>query len=143
MQGLAGILETEFAENLNKIPAAAILGSGEMVEVTTKRAKYTADQVIATVPLGVLKADHESLFTHLDEKKVNAINNLGNGCIGTLFLEWDQPWWSGNQAIFSGKSSIRVRTMKMVERRARDTEIANLSIHSYLKRTQEQISCCE
>ena len=58
-QGLAGILETEFAENLNKIPAAAILGSGEMVEVTTKRAKYTADQVIATVPLGVLKADHE------------------------------------------------------------------------------------
>ena len=72
MQGLAGILETEFAENLNKIPAAVILGSGEMVENTNKRAKYTADQVIATVPLGVLKADHESLFTqNLDEKKVN------------------------------------------------------------------------
>ena len=29
MEGLVGILETEFAENLNKIPAAAILGSGE------------------------------------------------------------------------------------------------------------------
>ena len=65
---------------------------------------YTANQVIVTVPLGVLKADHKSLFTpNLDEKKVKAINNMGNGCIGTIFLEWDQPWWSGNQVIFMGK----------------------------------------
>ena len=152
MEGVAGILETEFAEDLDKIPAAVILESGDIldldnviipggtksvinhllekipsdvvkigekvsninwsrdiIEVTTKWGKYTANQVIVTVPLGVLKADHKNLFTpNLDEKKVKAINNLAMGCVGTIFLEWDQPWWSGNQVIFTSK--LRMNT---------------------------------
>ena len=81
--------------------------SRDIIEVTTKWGKYTANQVIVTVPLGVLKADHKNLFTpNLDEKKVKAINNLAMGCVGTIFLEWDQPWWSGNQVIFTSKLSM-------------------------------------
>ena len=146
MEGIGGILETEFAADLDEIPAAVIIEAGDLldvdnviipggtksiinnlveklpsdvikigekvtnidwsgdrVQITTKWGNYSADQVIVTVPLGVLKADHKSLFTpNLDEKKVKAINNMGNGCVGTIFLEWDQPWWSGNQVILIG-----------------------------------------
>merc|ERR1712227_733879 len=159
MEGVGGILETEFAEDLNKIPAAVILAggdlldldnviipggtksiinflldklpsdvikigekvtnidwSGEIVEVSTKWGKCTANQVIVTVPLGVLKADHKSLFTpNLDAKKVKAINNLEMGCVGTIFLEWDQPWWSRNQVIFMGWTKEERESQKLPE----------------------------
>ena len=77
--------------------------SKEFVAVTTEANKFTAKQVIVTVSLGVLKADHEELFhPNLDEQKIQAINNMGFGNLGKIFLEWDQPWWSGNQVIITG-----------------------------------------
>ena len=95
METIGGILESEFAEDLDKVPAAVIIEAGDLldvanviipggtksiinklkgklpsdvikigekvtnidwskdiVEVTTKWGKYTANQVIVTVPLG-------------------------------------------------------------------------------------------
>ncbi|XP_070509988.1 spermine oxidase-like [Chironomus tepperi] len=56
--------------------------------------KYYADHVIVTIPLGVLKARHESLFTpDLPNKLKRAIDGMGYGNIGKIFLEYDMPFW--------------------------------------------------
>ncbi|KAL7036438.1 hypothetical protein ACKWTF_008810 [Chironomus riparius] len=63
--------------------------------VTVKdQTKYYADHVIVTIPLGVLKARHESLFTPtLTDKLKYAIDGMGFGNIGKIFLEYDMPFW--------------------------------------------------
>jgi monoamine oxidase len=56
---------------------------------------YTADHVIFTASLGVLKARHATLFTpRLPAVKVKAIENIGFGTLGKIFLEFDAPFWS-------------------------------------------------
>lgn len=55
---------------------------------------YTAEYVIFTPSLGVLKAHHDSLFTpRLPDWKVKAIDNLAQGSLEKIFLEFAIPWW--------------------------------------------------
>ncbi|XP_015111728.1 protein anon-37Cs [Diachasma alloeum] len=57
--------------------------------------EYTADYVIFTPSLGVLKANHKSLFEpNLPPNKINAIENIGMGHVGKIYLFYDDPWWS-------------------------------------------------
>jgi len=66
----------------------------EKLIITTKKSMYFCDHVIVTVPLGVLKKNHMNLFTPtLDKEKITAINNMGEGNLCKIFLEWDAPWW--------------------------------------------------
>lgn len=49
----------------------------------------TAKHVIVTIPLGVLKYSHETLFTpHLPEYKVKCIDSLGFSVVDKVFLEF-------------------------------------------------------
>lgn len=58
---------------------------------------YEADHVIFTAPLGVLKDRHAALFTpNLPADKVKAIDNMGFGTLGKIFLEFDEPFWPAN-----------------------------------------------
>lgn len=58
---------------------------------------YTADHVICTVSLGVLKGTHQSLFEpHLPKKKIDAINGLSFGTVNKLYLEFKEPFWSSD-----------------------------------------------
>ncbi len=63
---------------------------------------YTADHVIITVSLGVLKANYQSLFDPpLPEKKVKIIQNYAFGATGKIFLEFSEPFWSSSNDFFS------------------------------------------
>ncbi|XP_015127792.1 spermine oxidase [Diachasma alloeum] len=56
--------------------------------------EYTADHVIFTASLGVLKADHEKLFEpQLPEKNKKAIEALGMGKSAKILLYYENPWW--------------------------------------------------
>ncbi|CAB0035659.1 unnamed protein product [Trichogramma brassicae] len=56
--------------------------------------EFQADYVIVTVPLGVLKHQHKSLFCPaLPVEKVKAIENLGYGFVNKIFLEYERPFW--------------------------------------------------
>lgn len=60
----------------------------------TDGSKYRADHVIVTVSLGCLKKTHLTLFTpSLPAKKINAIDNVGFGGVGKIFLEFAKPFW--------------------------------------------------
>ena len=49
---------------------------------------------IVTIPLGVLKKHHQTLFTPgLEEDKLSAISSMGSGRISKIFLKWRTPWW--------------------------------------------------
>ena len=69
------------------------------MEVTTESgSSYRAEHVIVTLPLGVLKHDHGQLFyPGLGKEKVGAIERVGEGRISKIFVEWDEPWWVGEE----------------------------------------------
>ncbi|XP_043478885.1 spermine oxidase-like isoform X2 [Leptopilina heterotoma] len=55
---------------------------------------YSANHVIVTVSLGVLKEKHTKLFyPPLPSEKVKAINGMGFGNEAKIFLSFDKPWW--------------------------------------------------
>lgn len=55
---------------------------------------YSAEFVIVTPSLGVLKAHHERLFTpRLPDWKVKAIDNIAYGSLEKIFFEFSHQWW--------------------------------------------------
>jgi len=65
--------------------------------VTRGGSRLTADHVIYTPSLGVLKATHTSVFSpNLSLEKQRAIDSLGFGCITKIYMRFDKPWWSQN-----------------------------------------------
>ncbi|XP_070491018.1 spermine oxidase-like [Chironomus tepperi] len=59
--------------------------------------KYFADHIIFTASLGVLKDIYRTLFSpQLPKPMIRAINLMGFGIIGKIFLEFDEPFWPVN-----------------------------------------------
>ncbi|KAL0808805.1 hypothetical protein ABMA28_012483 [Loxostege sticticalis] len=60
-------------------------------------AEYTADNVIVTVSVGVLKERHESLFSPpLPQEKIDAINGIPLGVVDKIVLLFNETWWPNN-----------------------------------------------
>ncbi|XP_015110287.1 spermine oxidase [Diachasma alloeum] len=69
-------------------------GDGPIKVTTSDGSEYTADHVISTTSLGVLKADHEKIFEPaLPEKNRKSIENWGFGRNAKIILYYDEPWW--------------------------------------------------
>lgn len=63
---------------------------------------YDADHVIVTVSLGVLKAQHQTMFKpQLPPVKVNSIENLDFGVMDKVVMEFARPFWPENWGGFS------------------------------------------
>lgn len=59
---------------------------------------FDADHVIVTVSLGILKEKHSTLFCPaLPTDKITAIQNLGFGYVGKIFLEFEKPFWHADE----------------------------------------------
>lgn len=55
---------------------------------------FECDHLICTLPLGVLKKCHLSIFEPLlPQRKMNSIENMGFGTVNKIFVEYDQPFW--------------------------------------------------
>lgn len=70
-----------------------IAPAGAGVEVTTTRGRHTADHVIVTLPLGVLKADGIRFTQPLDRNRQRAIDGLEMGLLNKCWLRFDRVFW--------------------------------------------------
>ncbi|XP_055705858.1 spermine oxidase isoform X2 [Phlebotomus papatasi] len=56
---------------------------------------YTADHVIVTTSLGVLKENYHKMFSpSLPPVKRNAIEGMSIGTVDKIFIEFDKPFWT-------------------------------------------------
>lgn len=57
--------------------------------------EYTADHLICTVSLGVLKKYHSDLFEpRLPRYKIDTIEGIGFGTVDKIFVEFTKPFWN-------------------------------------------------
>lgn len=70
-----------------------IADDGDGVRLDTSRGVVTADRVIVTVPLGVLKAGTITFDPPLPAAKRAAIARLGFGVLDKVVLTFDEPFW--------------------------------------------------
>jgi monoamine oxidase len=92
---LAG-LDVTFNTPVNHITYGATgvtVRSGDM--------SWSADKVIVTVPLGVLKAGSIQFDPPLPLRKKQAIARLGVGDMTKIILHFDWPFWPPNQYVFA------------------------------------------
>lgn len=65
----------------------------DQVTVTTNKDTYTGDQVIVTLPLGVLKAGTVTFTPPLPSSHQQAISALGMGLLNKCFLRFPNIFW--------------------------------------------------
>ncbi|KAF5299813.1 hypothetical protein FQR65_LT09335 [Abscondita terminalis] len=86
---------------LNKEVEQILWKSDEVVVKCKDGSTYSADYVIVTVSLGVLKHRHDTLFTpKLPADKATAIERIGFEAVHKLFLHFNEKWWNDTANIF-------------------------------------------
>jgi monoamine oxidase len=63
------------------------------VKVITNKKEYIADQVVVTLPLGVLKSSSVRFTPNLSQAKQNAISKLGVGVLNKCYLLFPKSFW--------------------------------------------------
>jgi len=63
------------------------------VTITTSQGTFTADKVVVTLPLGVLKQNVVQFVPPLPEEKKTAISLLGMGVLNKLYLRFPKVFW--------------------------------------------------
>ena len=108
--GLLKILLQGLDVRLNCIVESVDYGS-DPVTVSTRTQDYLADQVIVTVPLGVLKTDSIAFVPTLANAHQSAIHALGMGLVNKLYLEFPRVFWDANIQVVGYESPRRGRWM--------------------------------
>ncbi|MCU0238363.1 MAG: FAD-dependent oxidoreductase [Pyrinomonadaceae bacterium] len=73
--------------------------TGKKVKITHNEQVSTADYVLVTVPLGVLKKSVIQFVPALPAEKQTAINKVGMNCVNKFLLTWDKAFWDDVQYI--------------------------------------------
>ena len=66
------------------------------IRIVTKEQEFTADRVIVTLPLGVLKAGSIRFVPALPAGKQSAIASLGMGVLNKCYLRFPEVFWPDN-----------------------------------------------
>jgi monoamine oxidase len=89
-------IATRLARGLDirlSMPVARIEYGDRGVVIKTQRNIFTADRVIVTLPLGVLKRGLIDFSPGLPEQKLTAIRRLGMGTLNKIYLRFPQVFW--------------------------------------------------
>lgn len=86
---LARGLNIQLKERVRRI---SVQGGG--VVVNTQSHTFTADKVLVTLPLGVLKSRAIEFIPRLPAAKTNAINRLGMGLLNKCILRFTRAFWA-------------------------------------------------
>ncbi|MGO9601925.1 MAG: FAD-dependent oxidoreductase [Candidatus Binataceae bacterium] len=70
------------------------------VELVTDRGKFSADQIVLTLPLGVLKSGAIAFDPPLPARKLDAIQRLGMGHLAKVIVRFEAAFWPKDQYVF-------------------------------------------
>ena len=73
----------------------------DKVVVKTNISEFLADQVIVTLPVGVLKKGNVKFIPPLPENKQQAVDVIGFGLLDKLFLKFPHVFWDKNKEILN------------------------------------------
>lgn len=73
--------------------AQAIEWAGPGVRLKTDKGGYSADRLIVTLPLGVLKTGEVKFLPELPAEKQTAIQSLGMGVLNKCYLRFAKAFW--------------------------------------------------
>jgi monoamine oxidase len=102
--GGSSVLVERLSQDLNIIfatPVDHISHGTTGVSVRSGETTLSADKVIVTVPLGVLKASSIVFDPPLPQRKLQAIERLGVGSMTKLILHFERPFWPRDQYVFA------------------------------------------
>jgi hypothetical protein len=91
-----GVITAALAHGLNiqtGHTVKAIHWASPPVRIVTQAGEFTADQVVVTLPLGVLKAQRVDFTPALPPDKQAAIAQLGMGLLNKCYLRFEKPFW--------------------------------------------------
>lgn len=91
-QRIVDCLAAGIAIELNQV-VNAIDWSGEKVVISTDHATHSADRVVVTLPLGVLKTGQITFRPPLPEPKLQAIQAIGVGALNKCYLRFSEAFW--------------------------------------------------
>lgn len=74
-------------------------GAGVRIDTPGGEETLSADRVLVTLPLGVLKAGQVGFDPPLPDKKRTAVERLGNGQLEKLFLRFDDVFWGDAEVL--------------------------------------------
>jgi monoamine oxidase len=82
--------------------------SADGATITTQTDTFTADKVVVTVPLGVLKQNKIAFSPTLPTDKQTAINRLGMGALNKVYLLFSDVFWDEETPFFTvNDASVR------------------------------------
>ncbi|MGV3524968.1 MAG: flavin monoamine oxidase family protein [Candidatus Sericytochromatia bacterium] len=73
--------------------AERVVWNQQGVSVETTGSTYTADRVLITLPLGVLKTGELAFTPALPSAKQAAIRQIGMGLLNKCYLRFERPFW--------------------------------------------------
>lgn len=91
---LTDFLSHELKIELGQVVSEILWPDGSLVQVITNKSEFTADHVIVTLPLGVLKSQQVRFSPALPHDKQNAISKLEMGVLNKCYLRFAEPFWS-------------------------------------------------
>ena len=89
---IVDLLAQDLEIKLNQI-VTKISYSNQGVTVTTNQGTFSAEKVVITLPLGVLKKGVVEFSPPLPASKINTINQLGMGVLNKLYLQFPEVFW--------------------------------------------------
>jgi hypothetical protein len=99
---LVKYLSSNISKNAIKLNESVLnidWSSASVINVKTSVGTYKTKKIVNTVSLGVLKANHKTMYTPaLPSEKISVINKLGFGTVNKIFFVFENPVFDGNQA---------------------------------------------
>lgn len=90
-------------------PVTAIDYRESHIELSTERGKFSAPQVIVTLPLGVLQSGDIVFTPDLPTEKRRAIHALGVGLLNKLYLKFPRVFWHTDADVIAYQTPQRGR----------------------------------
>lgn len=107
----SSVLDEVFEETLadilfNKVIQRIDYSAAQPYIITQAGEKFTADKIVVTVPLGILKSGMIQFIPNLPSEKIIAIHNLGIDAGLKIILKFKSSFWEEEMGVIYGNGLI-------------------------------------